>query len=36
MEAGLEISQNKLCGGECDSCQFELNKNTTLLHRCYW
>ena len=28
--AGLEISQNKICGGECDSCKFELNKNTLL------
>ena len=29
-KAGLEISQNKICGGECDSCKFELNKNTLL------
>ena len=21
-ESGLEISQNKICGGECDSCKF--------------
>ena len=27
---GLEISQNKIYGGECDSCKFELNKNTLL------
>ena len=27
---GLEISQNKICGGECDSCKFCLNKNTLL------
>ena len=27
---GLEISRNKICGGECDSCKFELNKNTLL------
>ena len=26
----IEISQNKICGGECDSCKFELNKNTLL------
>ena len=21
-KAGLEISQNKICGGECDTCKF--------------
>ena len=26
----LEISQKNICGGECDSCKFELNKNTLL------
>ena len=29
--SGLEISQNKTCGGECHGCKFELNKNTLLL-----
>ena len=28
--AGLEISQNKIGGGECDSCKFDLNKNILL------
>ena len=28
--SGLEISQNKICGGECDSCKFEQNKNILL------
>ena len=28
--SGLEISRNKICGGECDSCKFELNKNILL------
>ena len=28
--SGLEISQNKICGGEFDSCKFDLNKNTLL------
>ena len=27
---GLEISQNKICGWECDRCKFELNKNILL------
>ena len=27
---GLEISQNKICGGEYNTCKFELNKNTLL------
>ena len=30
VSSGLEISQNKIYGGECDSCKFELNKNTLL------
>ena len=30
VDSGLEISQNKICGGECDSCKFYLNKNTLL------
>ena len=29
-EAGLEISQNKICRGECRSSKFYLNKNTLL------
>ena len=28
--SGLKISQNKICGGESDSCKFELKKNTLL------
>ena len=30
MYKSLEISQNNICGEECDSCKFELNKNTLL------
>ena len=30
LTSGLEISQNNICGGECDSCKFELNKNTLI------
>ena len=30
IKSGLEISQNKICGGECDSCKFYLNKDTLL------
>ena len=29
-KSGLEISQNKICGGECGSCKFYRNKNTLL------
>ena len=29
-DSGLEISQNNICGRECDSCKFELNKNSLL------